>query len=291
MKYRTLGRSGLRVSEVSLGGAYLGGPDAERRRENASEVVGRALDLGVNYLDTAPYYGDSEELLGVALSDVERPVHLATKVGLAPQDFDYRSDSVLWSLERSLKRLGRDCLTVAQIHEVNHAGWERITEPGGTLAGLREAQKKGMCEFLGVTGRAIPLLAQLAGTGEFDTVLVYSDYHPASQLAAENLIPAAAAQNMGIVIASILGGGLFGHDDRREQLLKEMMDAAKRNRAEDILARLRAQPGSLAQTAFRWVLADDRVTTACSGAGTIAEIEDVAQASAMGPLTRDEMES
>ena len=69
-------------------------------------------------------------------------------------------------------------------------------EEGGTLAGLREAQRQGLCEFIGVTGRAIPLLARLAATGEFDPVLCYHDYHPCVQLAAEAVLPAASVVAM-----------------------------------------------------------------------------------------------
>ena len=165
MRYRRFGRTELQVSAVSLGGAYLGGKDPERAEENARAIVRRALDLGCNYIDTAPLYGPSEELLGKALADFDdstarlsspksefaedlsdasslssrsaegkrRPFYLATKVGFKPQDFDYRRDSVVRSLERSLALLGLTKLTVAQIHEVNMAGWERIVEKGGTL--------------------------------------------------------------------------------------------------------------------------------------------------------------
>ena len=285
MKYRTLGRTGLRVSEVSLGGAYIGGTDPERRRQNAAELVARAQELGVNYIDTAPLYGDSEELLGPALAAAGKPVQVATKVGFDPEDFDYSEGAVLRSLERSLRRLGVERLAAAQIHEVNLAGWECITGPGGTLEGLRAAQKLGMCDFIGITGRAIPLLARLAATGEFDTVLVYHDYHPVSQLAAEAVIPAAAAAGMGIVVATILAGGLFGYSERRDAVLAGL-EPEERSRAAKVLEQLRRQPGALPQNAFRWVLADDRVSTACSGAGKIAELEEVAAASEMPPFDR-----
>ena len=112
MKYRTFGRTGFEVSEISLGGAYLMGRDPERVRENACQVVQRAFELGINYIDTAPLYGNSEELLGHALKGETRPFYLATKVGFDPEDFDYRRDTVLWSLERSLKRLGLPRLAV-----------------------------------------------------------------------------------------------------------------------------------------------------------------------------------
>jgi L-galactose dehydrogenase len=279
VKYRTFGSTGVQVSEVSLGGAYLMGNDPDRVQESTAAVVRRAMELGINYIDTAPLYGRSEELLGGALEGISEAFYVATKVGFDPQDFDYRRDSVLWSLERSLKRLRIPKLFVAQIHEVNLAGWERITEPGGTLEGLREAQRRGLCNHIGITGRAIPLLAQLAETGEFDTVLVYHDYHPYSQKAAEAVIPAAAAQNMGIVTATVLAGGLFSDEPRREKALAGIADEVERAEARRVIQRLEALPGTVPQNAFRFVLADSRVSTVSSGAANVAELEEVVQAS------------
>ena len=137
MQYRTLGRTGAQISAVSLGGAYLAGDDPEGAVDNARAIVHGAFELGINYIDTAPLYGNSEVLLGHALKGQKQPFYLSTKVGFDPPDFDYRRDSVLWSLERSLKRLGLPKLFGAQIHEVNLAGWERITEPGGSCARRR----------------------------------------------------------------------------------------------------------------------------------------------------------
>lgn len=284
MKYREMGRTDWQISEVSLGGAYLMGTDPERAQESTSEVLRHALKLGINYIDTAPLYGKSEELLGGALEGVAEHFYVATKVGYDPPNFDYRGDSVLWSIERSLQRLRIPKLFIAQIHEVNMAGWERITEPGGTLDGLKEAKKRGLCERIGITGRAIPLLAKLADTGEFDTVLVYHDYHPCSQKAAKAVIPAAAAHNMGIVIATPLAGLLFADEPRRSEAVAAIEDEAERKRVQRVLGRLQDLPGTHAQNAFQYILADSRVTTVSSGAANIAELDDVAQASEMGPL-------
>ncbi|MCX6050735.1 MAG: aldo/keto reductase [Chloroflexi bacterium] len=284
MNYRTLGRTLLPISEVSLGGAYLMGSDPDQYAENTRQVVQCAAELGINYIDTAPLYGQSEILLGEALAQVTGKFYIATKVGYDPVDFDYRCDSVLRSLERSLQRLRIDKLTVAQIHEVNVAGWERIMEPGGTLEGLRAAQEQGLCDFIGITGRAIPLLARLAATGEFDTVLVYHDYHPGTQLAAEEVLPAAAAQNMGVVIGTPLAGGLFADAARRATALANLEDMAMRQRVEQWLHQVEALPGTVPQQAYRTILADARVSTISSGAATVAELAEVAQASGMGPL-------
>ena len=284
MQYREFGRTGIRVSEVSLGGAYIGGADPGREQENAVEIVQRADELGINYIDTAPLYGRSEALFGYALDAAGARLHVATKVGFDPEDFDYRRDSVLRSLERSLKRLRISRLFSAQIHQVSEAGWERIMEPGGTLEGLREAQKRGLCDHIGITDRAIPLLARLAGTDEFDTLLVFHDYHPCSQKAAEAVLPAAAASGMGIVVATVLAGGLFSDEPRRKAALENLQDPAERASAEAIIRRLRDEPGTVPGNAFRYVLADARVSTVSSGAANAAELDDVARAPEMGPL-------
>ncbi|MEZ4867558.1 MAG: aldo/keto reductase [Caldilineaceae bacterium] len=281
MKMRILGRTGLNVTEVSLGGAYLMGSDPARYQENTYQVVQCAAKLGLNYIDTAPLYGQSEILLGEALQSVAASFHLATKVGYDPVDFDYRADSVLWSLERSLQRLRVDKLTIAQIHEVNMAGWARLMEPGGTLAGLRQAQQRGLCDYVGITGRAIPLLAQLAATGEFDTVLVYHDYHPCCQKAAEAVLPAAAKANMGVIIGTPLAGGLYTDTPRQADALARLESAVERQRFQQWLATVRERPGTLPQHAFRYILADERVTTVSSGAANVAELAEVAAASAM----------
>ncbi len=285
MRYRRFGRTQLQVSAVSLGGAYLGGKDPERAVENARAIVRRALDLGCNYIDTAPLYGASEELLGKALAGERRPFYLATKVGFKPEGFDYRRDAVLQSLERSLALLGLTKLTVAQIHEVNLAGWERIVEKGGALEGLRAAQKQGLCDFIGVTGRAIPLLAQLAATGEFDAVLCYHDYHPCVELAAEDVLPAAAQSDMGVVLATVLAGGMYvAGQDQRTAVKRRFECAEERQRAWETIAQLKQEESTLPQSAFRWVLADERVSTVASGAASVAELEEVAAAGDMTPL-------
>ena len=87
MRYRRFGRTELQVSAVSLGGAYLGGKGGAgaRRGKTPKRLCGAHLDLGCNYIDTAPLYGASEELLGKALAGERRPFYLATKVGFRPE--------------------------------------------------------------------------------------------------------------------------------------------------------------------------------------------------------------
>ena len=82
MNFRQLGRTELQISEISLGGAYLMGLDPLKAEGNTRQLVETALAFGINYIDTAPFYGQSESLLGHALSDTSCRFHLVTKVGL-----------------------------------------------------------------------------------------------------------------------------------------------------------------------------------------------------------------
>ena len=86
MEKRTLGRTGLEVSVLGMGGLYVSRA-GDRGRDEGFRAVHRALELGVNYVDTAPSYRDSEEVLGIALEDVKQPYFLATKLGGRPQPF------------------------------------------------------------------------------------------------------------------------------------------------------------------------------------------------------------
>ena len=167
-----------------------------------------------------------------------------------------------------MKRLKISKLTVAQIHEVNIPGWQQIMRPNGALAGLRQAHQKGLCDFVGITARAIPLLVQLAATGEFDTVLVYHDYHPSCLKATESVIPVAANQQMGIVLATVLAGGLY--TEQHQQAKAKIDDPKERQRAAEIVERLKAEPHTLPQNAFRFALADGRVSTVSSGAASVS---------------------
>src|SRR5947207_13472939 len=129
MRYRTLGRTGLQVSELGLGGLF-GSRVGGKGRSEAAAAVRRALDLGVNYIDTAPSYADSEEVLGIALEGVTQPYFLATKLGGRPQPFDPKDKAGLRrSVEESLRLLKRDHIDLLLVHEPDRPGqydwWEQ----------------------------------------------------------------------------------------------------------------------------------------------------------------------
>src|SRR5437868_1141440 len=135
MRYRTLGRTGLRVSELGLGGLFVSRVGGSR--EEAGRAVRRALELGINFVDTAPSYHDSEEVLGLALEGASQPYFISTKLGGRPQPFDPKDATALrGSVEESLRLLKRDRVDLLLIHEPDRPGqydwweeWESFRGP------------------------------------------------------------------------------------------------------------------------------------------------------------------
>lgn len=148
MERRRFGRLEWQVGEVGLGCAWLGGKGNSIPLEKAAETVRRALDLGVNYIDTAPVYGHgySEQIAGEALEGYSKDCYVATKVGRLPDGFDHSREGVWRCFQDSLKRLRMKKVALVQIHESEVAGWERIFKRGGTLEALKEIREAGLTE-------------------------------------------------------------------------------------------------------------------------------------------------
>ena len=160
MKYRVLGRTGLKVSEVGFGAFPIDNPS----------VLDHAIDVGINYVDTAPDYKDgrSETVIGKAMARRRGDVVLATKWHPGPRT---RKDTMLRSLEKSLKRLRTDHVDIVQVHSV--ADVARIENPELHEA-FRLAKERGMARFLGVTSHSPTLMRVMDRAielGTFDVLL------------------------------------------------------------------------------------------------------------------------
>jgi len=160
MEYTTLGRTGCRVSRLGFGGATAGlkdylepfDPDADEDRQKVLAALRRALELGLNYFDTAAGYGEgrSEQVFGEALAEASPDsVFVATKVGLWKNE----RGSVRASLERSLANLRRDWIDLLQIHGTVYSeeAGNRVLRPGGVLDELEALRDEGLIRFLGFT--------------------------------------------------------------------------------------------------------------------------------------------
>lgn len=207
MKYRTLGRTGLEVSSVSLG---TGGPSrlgqwTHRDESKSHRVIHRAIDLGINLFDTAAAYSDSEEILGRALRETPRDKYLlVTKFTPTQTDEEevetiISPDDLIASCEQSLKRLQVDVIDVFQFHGVLPGNYRDIVDR--LLPTARALQEQGKVRYLGITeyfyqDPAHEMLDLALAEDVWDTIMV--KYGILNTSAAWSVLPKAAEQNVGV---------------------------------------------------------------------------------------------
>jgi 1-deoxyxylulose-5-phosphate synthase len=274
MKYRRLGRTGLEVSEISLGTVEIGldygvpvaGEHLRPPEEHAARLLNRALDLGVNFIDTARSYGASEEIIGRALKGKRNSYILASK--LAPIHEEGQSDrelreQVKASVAESLRMLQTDVIDLVQLH---WAPVDVITS-GRVLAAVKEAQLAGYVRFIGAStyGEEAPLA--VLQDGGYDTLQVA--YNLADRTLEEQVLPRAQQQGVGVIVRSVLLRGVLTH---RYALLPEQLADLRAAIAQ--LKRLADAEGcSLPEMAYRFVLANSTVATALVGTARTEELE------------------
>jgi len=266
---RRLGRTELMATEIGLGGAWLQGRKHDRTHEEGAAVVRHALARGINYVDTAECYGESELVVGQALEGYEGECFLATKFGHVPGEFDFSRESVLKSVERSMKRLRNRPIDLLQLHTPPEPDWERLSAPGGAFQGMREARERGWCRFLGTTGNDVAFLRRCVETDLFDTMLVFLRYDLMDRTA-EPLIKEAFARDIGIILASPLRMGLLGaaREEMRSDLTAEV--SAQLSALE---LQYNDEPGGLPVAAMRFALGCREASTVLTGATSIQDVD------------------
>lgn len=181
MKYNILGDTGLQVSTLSFGGSALGGVFRKTDDKESCEVVKTALKSGINYIDTAAWYGHgrSESVLGEALADVPRQsYYIATKccryMPQVDQMFDFSAERTLRSVDESLQRLRLDYVDIIQVHDMEFATSLDIVL-NETLPALQKVKDSGKARFIGITGYPLENFRTIINRSrvKIDTVLTY----------------------------------------------------------------------------------------------------------------------
>lgn len=226
MRAKTLGRTGLEVSIVGLGTAFLGMSELNTASASYEELVTHldeelgirtvhaALEAGCTLIDTAALYGGgrSEAIIGQALRarpDLAAGCTVTTKVGRTLQGYDYSYDGVMRSIEASQTRLGLERFDVVYIHDAMGVPWETVMGKGGTLEALRSLQAQGIVRFVGTAADDPRANAPYIESGEFDAAVVPRAWSLLNQFAAQRILPAAERHNVGIVTATPIERGLL----------------------------------------------------------------------------------
>jgi L-galactose dehydrogenase len=180
MEYRTLGKTGIKVSKLAFGGSSLGSVFRSVAEEDGIRTVHAALDHGINLIDTAPFYGltKAETVLGKALKGVARERYmLATKVGrygYKQEDFDFSAARVTASIDESLERIGCGHIDFIQVHDMEFGDINQIVRE--TLPALREAQRLGKVRFVGITCLPTRLFKEVMDQADVDQIQSYCHY-------------------------------------------------------------------------------------------------------------------
>jgi len=312
MEYRTLGRTGLRVSEIGFGCGNVGGLMVRGSEEEQLRVVRHALELGINYFDTARAYGEgkSETNLGHVLRQIGKEVALSTKIRLEADALRDLAGAARRQVEEGMARLGRDFVDVIQLHTrltmAREAGRFAMTPrevlgPGGVLEAFKALRDQRRVGFFGFTGLGDPeAIHALVDSGEFDSLQTYYNLlNPSAgqpvpsdfdALDYGRVIDRARVQGMGVVVIRVLAAGVLseapekGGGSSREPL------SAGSDYERDV-ARARALSwlkeegaGSLSHAAMQFALMNENVSTVLVGFSNKAQVDAAAACSGQGPL-------
>ncbi|HEY5674681.1 MAG TPA: aldo/keto reductase [Malonomonas sp.] len=196
MQMKQLGKTELQVSEIGFGAI----PIIRLGQQQAGAVLRHALERGINFIDTANAYRDSEEKIGLALAGKRHKVVIASK--------SLRRDAagVREHLERSLRMLGTDYLDLYQLHQIaQEKDWQAVSGPGGALEEVSRARDAGKIRYLGVTSHSLPMALKLAHSGLFSTIQFPFNFIEAG--AADELLPLVEQLGMGYIAMKPFGGG------------------------------------------------------------------------------------
>ena len=192
MERRPLGRTDMEVSALGFGGSEIGYEGVTQGV--ATRLLNAALDAGLNVIDTAECYVDSETLIGRAVSGRRREFYLFTKVGHAGgwSRADWRPAAIVKSIERSLERLRTDVLDLVQLHSCS----ESVLRRGDAITALERARERGLARYIGYSGDGAAARYAVE-TGRFDTLQI--SLSVADQEAIDAALPAARERGLGVI--------------------------------------------------------------------------------------------
>jgi aryl-alcohol dehydrogenase-like predicted oxidoreductase len=309
MRYRRLGRTGLEVSEIGygawgIGGAQWGGADDDE----SIQALHRAIDLGLNFVDTALAYGQgrSERLVGQVVRERKESVYVATKVPPKNRIWPAEEGSALGDVfppgyvsecaEQSLRNLGMDTVDVLQLHVWN----DEWADDAELIDEVDELRSSGRIQFFGISinDHQPDNGLRLIGRGVVDTVQVI--YNVFDQSPEDELFPACREHDVGVIARVPLDeGGLTGRidpdtefegDDHRAHYFRGDRKREVHERAAAIASDLGIKESNLANAALRFILSEPAVSTVIPGMRSLRNVERNVEASDAGALADEQRE-
>jgi aryl-alcohol dehydrogenase-like predicted oxidoreductase len=312
MQRRRFGRTGLEVPTLMFGGGWVGGLLIRGSEEQREGVLNRALEAGIDWIDTAALYGNgvSETVIGGWLRSIarERRPRISTKFNIDTSAGDF-AGQIERSVTASLERLGLASAPVLILHSrvVDEAGSGRdkrslspkeVLGAGGIADIMDKLRAQGLCDWIGLTGLGDPgPLQQVIDSSRFDVAQVYYNLlNPTAMAGAgpgwnstdfDGLLHRCAARDMGVMGIRIFAGGHLASSQRHGRevaITANAENAAEETRARAVWDALGLKYGTGAQTALRFGLACPLLSTIVVGIGETWHLEEALAAAAMGPL-------
>ena len=314
MRYRTFGRTGLQVSELIFGGGWVGGVLIHQDDATKLKTLRRAVEAGINWIDTAPAYGQgkSEQALGWLLREIEATPRLSTKVLLDTARLGDIQGQVEHSLAESLKRLNRESVDVLILHNPiestptgNAISLDHVLRANGAADALERAREQRLTRYIGMTALGdAGSLRQAIDSGRFDAAQVYYNLlNPSAARAMPQrwtghdfggLMAACKAQGTAVMAIRVFAAGVLATDVRhgREVIITRASEVAtEEGRARAAFAALGDAHGTRAQTALRFVLTNPDVSCAIVGMAEPAHLEEALAGAALGPLPQPALDA
>jgi L-galactose dehydrogenase len=276
MQTRKLGKTGLNLPILSFGASSLGQEFRKVKLDEALNSVRVALDCGLNFIDTSPFYGRgmSEVLLGIALKDVPRDSYtLCTKLGRYDlQHFDFSAKRVAESVDVSLHRLGTDHLDIVLCHDIEFVEMQQIVDE--TIPALRKAQAAGKVKYIGFSGYPMKIFKFILDQTSVDCVLSYNQYTLQNTRFADEIVPYLKAKGVGVMNAGPFSARLLTNAPLPAWLKEpENVKAAARE-----AAALCAKRGNdIAKLAVQFSIANPDITTTVAGSANPENIRNWAK--------------
>lgn len=301
MKYKQLGRTGLYVSEICLGTMTFGGNEdagfwkaiGTLGQDEVDAIIARALESGVNFIDTADVYsmGHSERLVGQALKNLgvkRKDVVVASKVfgemGAGPNDRGASRGHIMDGVKASLERMGLDYIDLYQIH-----GTDAVTPIDETLRALDDLVSQGLVRYIGVSNWAAWRIAKALGLSEakgyarFETLQAY--YSIAGRDLERELVPMLTEEKLGLMVWSPLAGGYLSgkygpggekaNDSRRLSFDFPPVNVERADKCIEVMREIGLANGvSVARVALAWLLTKPQVMSVIIGAKTTEQLDD-----------------
>jgi L-galactose dehydrogenase len=271
MEYRKLGQTDLNLSVVGFGSATFGNVFGHIDVDEGIRAVHFAVDSGINFFDSSPYYGTTlaETRLGEALTGRRERVILATKCGrYGLDDFDFSAKRVFTSLDESLRRLQTDYIDLFQVHDVEFGDVQQIIHE--TLPALRQLQQQGKARYIGVTGYPPRVLRRIAEATPVDSILTYCHYNLLNTDMDGVLTAFAQERGIGLINASGLCMGLLTEHGPPDwhPAPQQVRDAGKK--AAEFC---RSHGADLPEVALRFCLDHPYVSSTLIGMATVSQVE------------------